>query len=67
MNNGLPQKEYIVLLNQIKQRIQIAQKRAIFSASGEMLRMYWDIGGMLQSHCEQADGETRSLKNYLLI
>ncbi len=39
--------EYTQLLNNIKQRVQLAQKRAIFSASAEMLRMYWDIGGML--------------------
>ena len=46
--------EYTQLLKQIKQRVQLAQKRAIFSASAEMLRMYWDIGGMLQSYNDEA-------------
>lgn len=47
MNLQIDISEYTQLLNKIKQRVQLAQKRAIFSASAEMLRMYWDIGGML--------------------
>ena len=39
---------YAKLLRQIKQRVQLAQQRAIYAANEEMLRMYWDIGGMLQ-------------------
>ena len=39
---------YAALLRKIKQRVQIAQWRAIYALNEEMLRMYWDIGGMLQ-------------------
>ena len=39
---------YAALLRKVKQRVQIAQQRAIYAANEEMLRMYWDIGGMLQ-------------------
>ena len=46
---------YTTLLRKIKQRILIAQQRAIYAANEEVLRMYWDIGGMLQ-HSQDADG-----------
>ena len=46
---------YAALLRQIKQRVSIAQQRAIYAANEELLRMYWDIGGMLQQS-QQADG-----------
>lgn len=46
---------YAKLLRQIKQRVLLAQQRAIYAANEEMLRMYWDIGGMLQQS-QDADG-----------
>lgn len=46
---------YTALLRKIKQRVLIAQQRAIYAANEEMLRMYWDIGGMLQQS-QDADG-----------
>ena len=46
---------YAALLRQIKQRVSIAQQRAIYAANEELLQMYWDIGGMLQQS-QQADG-----------
>ena len=46
---------YAALLRKIKQRVLIAQQRAIYAANEEMLRMYWDIGGMLQQS-QEADG-----------
>ena len=46
---------YARLLRQIKQRVLLAQQRAIYAANEEMLRMYWDIGGMLQQS-QDADG-----------
>ena len=46
---------YAKLLSQIKQRVLLAQQRAIYAANEEMLRMYWDIGGMLQQS-QDADG-----------
>lgn len=46
---------YAALLRKIKQRVLIAQQRAIYVANEEMLRMYWDIGGLLQQS-QEADG-----------
>lgn len=46
---------YAALLRQIKQRVLFAQQRAIYAANEEMLRMYWDVGEMLQ-HSQDADG-----------
>jgi predicted nuclease of restriction endonuclease-like (RecB) superfamily len=54
--------EYTQLLNQIKQRVQLAQKRAIFSVSAEMLRMYWDIGEMLFNKQKEAGWGTKILE-----
>ena len=46
---------YAALLRQIKQRVQAAQQRAIYAVNEEMLRMYWDIGKMLQQS-QDTDG-----------
>lgn len=46
---------YVALLRRIKQRVLIAQQQAIYVANEEMLRMYWDIGSMLQQS-QDADG-----------
>ena len=46
---------YAVLLRRIKHRVLIAQQRAIYAANEEMLRMYWDVGEMLQQS-QDADG-----------
>ena len=53
---------YAAQLRKIKQRVLIAQQRAIYAANEEMLRMYWDIGGMLQQS-QNADGWARKLCN----
>ena len=52
---------YATLLRKIKQRVLIAQQRAIYAANEEMLRMYWDIGGMLQQS-QDADGWGKMIK-----
>lgn len=46
---------YAALLRKIKQRVLIARQRAIYAANEEMLRMYWDIGEMLQQS-QDTDG-----------
>lgn len=46
---------YAALLRKIKQRVLIAQQRVIYAANEEMLRMYWDVGEMLQQ-IQDADG-----------
>lgn len=50
----MEQFQYIQLVKQIKERVRVAQQKAIFAANDEMLRMYWDIGRLLQSHLENA-------------
>lgn len=46
---------YAALLRKIKQRVLIAQQRVIYAANEEMLRMYWEVGEMLQQS-QDADG-----------
>ncbi len=46
---------YFSLLGQVKKRVAIAQQRAIYAANEEMLRMYWDIGLMLDNS-QRAEG-----------
>ena len=41
---------YPNLLVQVKERVKLAQQRAIYAANDELLRMYWDIGHIL---CEE--------------
>ena len=62
MGSNIDISEYTTLLKQIKQRVQLAQKRAIFSASEEMLRMYWDIGEMLSVRQKEAGWGTKFLE-----
>ena len=38
---------YPNLLVQVKERVKLAQQRAIYAANDELLRMYWDIGHIL--------------------
>ena len=38
---------YSNLLRQVKQRVALAQQRAIFAANEELLHMYWDLGRIL--------------------
>ena len=46
---------YSILLRQVKQRVALAQQRAIYAANEELLRMYWDLGNVLYS-AQQAEG-----------
>ena len=46
---------YSILLRQVKQRVALAQQRAIFAANEELLRMYWDLGQLLYK-AQHADG-----------
>ena len=49
----MEQFNYTHLLAQVKQRVQLAQQRAVYAANGEMLRMYWDIGHLLSEAQKQ--------------
>lgn len=46
---------YARLLQNIKHRVQVSQGRAIYAANEELLRLYWDIGEMLDSN-QNSDG-----------
>ena len=46
---------YSILLRQVKQRVALAQQRAIFAANEELLRMYWDLGQILYK-AQHAEG-----------
>ena len=49
---------YTSLLLHVKQRVTVAQQRAIYAANEELLRLYWDIGEMLyQSQIEEGWGK----------
>lgn len=45
-------RSYTALLRKIKQRVLIAQQRAIYAANEEMLRMYWDIEDLKNDYSE---------------
>ena len=47
LNDYIKQFDYPHLLAQVKQRVRLAQQRVAYSAYGEMLRMYWDVGHLL--------------------
>lgn len=44
---------YADLLKQVKARVALAQKKAIYAANEEMLTMYWDIGRLLSESQKQ--------------
>lgn len=43
------------LLGDVKLRIQTAQTRAMFSVNAELVRLYWDIGRMIDDR-QQREG-----------
>lgn len=44
---------YPALLKQIKARVALAQRKAVYAANEEMLHMYWDIGKLLSQSQKQ--------------
>ena len=54
--------DYIRLLSQVKQRVRLAQQRAVYAANDEMLRMYWDIGHLLSEAQKQIGWGNGALK-----
>src|SRR5438270_766389 len=46
---------YAVLLKEIKDRIAQAQTRAVLSVNAELVRLYWDIGRLIEFR-QQAEG-----------
>lgn len=45
--------DYAALLRQVKARVALAQKKAIYAANEELLSMYWDIGKLLSESQKQ--------------
>lgn len=45
--------DYASLLKQVKARVALAQKKAIYAANEELLSMYWDIGKLLSESQKQ--------------
>lgn len=45
--------DYPALLKQVKARVALAQKKAIYAANEELLSMYWDIGKLLYESQKQ--------------
>jgi len=41
--------DYMALLQDVKSRIRHAQSRAVFAANAELIRLYWDIGRMIDA------------------
>ena len=45
--------DFPILLKEIKSRIQQAQTRAMLSVNAELVRLYWDVGQMLDARQSQ--------------
>ena len=54
---------YAYLLKQVKARVLLAQKKAIYTANEEMLSMYWDIGKLLSESQKQIGWGNNALEN----
>ncbi len=45
-------KSYVMVVENIKEQIRIAQHRAILNANKEMIILYWNIGKIINEHSE---------------
>lgn len=45
--------DYAGLLADIKQRVRHAQIRAVLAVNAELIRLYWDIGALIDSRQKQ--------------
>ena len=50
---ALARPSFITLLAEIKGRIQAAQTRAVFAVNAELVRLYWDIGRLIDRRQER--------------
>jgi predicted nuclease of restriction endonuclease-like (RecB) superfamily len=55
MSEQPPRASYAKLLKEIKARIAEAQTRAVLSVNAELVRLYWDVGRMIDGR-QQAEG-----------
>jgi len=47
--------DFALLLSEVKQRIQLAQTLAVLSVNSELVRLYWDIGRIIDAR-QKAEG-----------
>jgi len=55
---------YVALLDRVRQRVLLAQQKAVYAANEELLRMYWDLGQMLHN-AQQTEGWGKGTLNRL--
>ena len=41
--------DFALLLTEVKQRIQLAQTQAVLAVNSELVRLYWDIGRIIDA------------------
>lgn len=54
-NNPMKTSDFALLLSEVKQRIQLAQTQAVLSVNSELVRLYWDIGRIIDAR-QKAEG-----------
>jgi len=54
-NNPMKTSDFALLLSEVKQRIQLAQTKAVLSVNSELVRLYWDIGRIIDAR-QKAEG-----------
>lgn len=45
--------DYTPLLAEIKARVRHAQSRAVLAVNAELIRLYWEIGGLINQRQQQ--------------
>jgi predicted nuclease of restriction endonuclease-like (RecB) superfamily len=57
MTDNHPKKtrDFALLLSEVKQRIQLAQTQAVLAVNAELVRLYWDIGRIIDAR-QKAEG-----------
>ena len=45
--------DYTTLLADIRQRVRQAQTRAVLAVNAELIRLYWEIGGLIDRRQRQ--------------
>ena len=63
MNSNILPKDYIETLNLIKEKIILAQQKAVISTNINMLDLYWDIGNILLNKKEKAGWGAKIIQN----
>jgi len=54
--------DFALLLSEVKQRIQLAQTKAVLAVNSELVRLYWDTAALLMHDRNRKDGVQRSFR-----